>query len=137
MYTPTQPREAARKRLARISLIVPIAFGVYCFLGASELLAAPESNQPPAIVITYPFDGTGYPFGHDVPINADAEDKDGRVVKVEFFAEILLGFEYLQGNHSNAFTLFLGTVTNAPYKFTWTNASFDLSSVALLTAKAT
>ena len=137
MYTATQSREVNWKMFVKINPTISLAFVVYFFLSASALVAASESNQPPVIVITYPFDRTGYPDGRDVPIKVNAEDKDGRVIKVEFFAEILIGSDYFNGNHSNAFTLFLGIVTNAPYKLTWTNASLDLSSVALLTAKAT
>src|SRR5436190_21235798 len=99
----------------KINSAISLAFVVCCFLSAPALFAGSGSNQPPVIVITYPFDGTAVPFGHDVPIKANAEDKDGSVIKVEFFAEILNGFEYLNGNHSNAFTLSLGFVTNAPY----------------------
>jgi len=122
---------------AKINLTILLSFVVYPFLSVLVLVAASESNEPPVIVITYPFDPTGYPDGRDVPIKVNAEDKDGSVIKVEFFAEILLARDYLNGNHSDALTVLLGTVTNAPYKLTWTNASLDLSSIALLTSRAT
>jgi hypothetical protein len=120
----------------KIVPMVSLAFVVYCFLNASAWVGAAVTNQPPTIVITYPSD-TRAPISTDVPIKVDAEDKDGSVIKVEFFAEILDGIDYLHGNHSNAFTLFLGTVTNAPYKFTFTNGVPGGNDVAILTAKAT
>jgi hypothetical protein len=131
-----QPEEVDGTIVIKTSLSIFLVFVGCFFLSTTSLLAGSESNQPPSVAITYPL-GTGFPDGFDVPIKVNAEDKDGRVIKVEFFAKILLSGEYHQGNHSNAVTLFLGTVTNAPYKVTWTNASVDLSSVALLTAKAT
>jgi hypothetical protein len=121
----------------RITAAVLLVLVACFFFSASALRAAFESNQPPVTVITYPFDMTAYPDGRDVPIRVDADDKDGSVVKVEFFAELLLAGDYVNGNHSNAFTLFLEFVTNAPYKLTWTNASIDLGDVVILTAKAT
>jgi len=136
MNVATQPGEVDGTMVVKTTLTIFLAFVGCFFLTISSLMAGPESNQPPSVVITYPF-GMGYPGGFDVPVKADVEDKDGRVIKVEFFAEILNAGDYFNGNHSNAVTLFLGTVTNAPYKVTWTNASLDLSSVALLTAKAT
>jgi hypothetical protein len=129
MFSARQPRQ--------VNWTISLAFVVYLFLSASALVDAAETNQPPTIVITYPFDLTGFPAVRDVPIKVNAEDKDGSVVKVEFFAEILNASDYFNGNHSNAFTLFLGVVTNAPYKFTWTNASVGGGDVGLLTAKAT
>ena len=121
----------------KINQTISLSFVVYFCLNASAVVDAAETNQPPTIVITYPFDKTEYPDNFDVPIKVNADDKDGSVVKVEFFAEILNGFGYLNGNHSNASTLFLGFITNAPYKLTWTNAMLGGSDVALLAAKAT
>jgi len=121
----------------KINQTISLSFVFYFCLNASAVVDAAETNQPPTIVITYPFDKTEYPDNFDVPIKVNADDKDGSVFKVEFFAEILNGFEYLNGNHSNASTLFLGFITNAPYKLTWTNAMLGGSDVALLAAKAT
>src|SRR5213593_4799083 len=87
MYTATQPREVNGKMFVKINLTISLAFVVYFFLSASTLMAASESNQPPVIVITYPFDKTllagninVYPDGYDVPIKVNAEDKDGSII---------------------------------------------------------
>jgi hypothetical protein len=140
MCATNQPGEAYGSIVVNTSQAIFFACIVCFLLSTSALFAGSATNQPPVVVITYPFDLTGLPFLSDVPIKVNAEDKDGSVIKVEFFAEILCAFDYFSGNHSNALMLSLGLVTNAPYKFTWTNASFQRGScadVALLTAKAT
>ena len=74
-------------------------------------------DQPPTVSITSPIDGTTYTEPATVPISADANDSDGTVTEVDFYA----------GN-----TL-LGSSTAAPYSFTWTNVpagSYSLTAIA-------
>ncbi len=76
-------------------------------------------NYFPTVNITAPSNGTNFLPGTDITITVDAEDSDGTVTKVEFFAD---------GN------ILLGEDTTAPYSFTWTNAT---EGDYTLTARAT
>jgi RHS repeat-associated protein len=76
------------------------------------------ANQPPAVSITSPANGATYAAPATVSISAAASDPDGTVSKVEFFGDGSL----------------IGTVTVAPYNFTWSNVAAGTHSI---TAKAT
>ena len=81
--------------------------------GSSNVL-----NLAPTITILSPTNGATFGQPVNIPITTDADDSDGTIRKVEFFA----------GNVK------LGEVTDAPFNFTWSNASFGIH---LLTARAT
>ncbi len=81
--------------------------------GASNVL-----NVAPTIAILSPTNGASFGQPVDVVIATDANDSDGAIAVVEFFA----------GNAK------LGEASNAPFSFTWTNAPFGSH---LLTARAT
>ena len=82
---------------------------VECHFQASPkwtLATSAGSNTPPTVSLTSPAQGTVYNSAPaTVQINANANDIDGTITKVEFY---------------NGVTL-LGTSTTAPYSFTWNN----------------
>jgi hypothetical protein len=69
--------------------------------------AQPPANFPPAISIDSPANGAIYSAPAEIPITATASDSDGSIASVGFFSG----------------TTLLGTVSNAPYAFTWTNVA--------------
>ena len=66
-----------------------------------------QQNFFPSVSITTPISDSNFLPGTDITITAEAEDSDGMVTKVDFFAN---------GN------IKLGEVTTAPYTLTWQNA---------------
>ena len=81
--------------------------------GSSNVL-----NVAPTITILSPTDGATFGQPVNIPITTDANDSDGAITKVEFFA----------GKSK------LGEVTSTPFDFTWINAPFGSH---VLTARAT
>ena len=79
---------------------------------------ASTSNAPPSVSITNPVSGAVFTAPASISIVADATDSDGRVARVDFFENATL----------------LGTATNKPFAFTWTNVVAGSYS---LTARAT
>lgn len=75
-------------------------------------------NNPPTVNITSPANNATFTGPATININANANDVDGSVTKVEFF---------------NGGTK-LGEATSAPYSYTWSNVS---NGTYTLTAKAT
>jgi len=75
-------------------------------------------NEPPAVSITSPANGTIFVLGAAVAITASATDTDGTVAKVDFFDGATL----------------LGTATAAPYSVTLANVA---AGTHTLTARAT
>jgi hypothetical protein len=63
------------------------------------------ANQPPAVSLTAPANGSSYPAPASVTIAATASDTDGTVTSVEFY----------QG------TTLVGSDTTSPYSATWSN----------------
>jgi plastocyanin len=91
--------------------------------GASATSAAigitvTAANQPPTVSITTPTNGASFTAPATIAIQANANDPDGSISKVEFFEGANL----------------LGTATTSPFAFTWTNVPAKAYS---LTAKAT
>jgi glucose/arabinose dehydrogenase/type 1 glutamine amidotransferase len=76
------------------------------------------SNNPPSVTLTAPPANAVFSTTTPITFSATASDQDGTIRKVEFFQN---------GN-------LLATVSNAPFKFTWTNAPADNY---LLVARAT
>ena len=70
-------------------------------------IAVGAPHQPPLVVLTAPEPCTVYDAPATVPLNADAVDPDGQVVKVEF----------VQG------TSVVAATTSLPYAGTWTNVA--------------
>jgi hypothetical protein len=76
------------------------------------------SNAGPTVSVTSPKTEAQFTAGSSVSISATAADSDGTIAKVEFY---------------NGSTL-LGSVTKAPYNYTWSNVKAGAYSI---TAKAT
>jgi hypothetical protein len=79
---------------------------------------ASTANTPPSVSLSSPSDGATFTEPATVPIVANATDTDGTIRQVDFFAGSTL----------------LGTMTNSPFNFTWTNVVAGSYS---LTARAT
>jgi RHS repeat-associated protein len=74
-------------------------------------------NALPDVALTSPTTGTTFTAPATIPLAANASDSDGTITRVDFF----------QG------TTPIGTATNAPYTFNWTNVgqgSYALTAVA-------
>jgi hypothetical protein len=85
--------------------------------------AAPPPNAPPTVSLTSPAAGATFTAPATISVAAAAND-DGAIAKVQFFAG----------------TTLLGTVTTAPYQFTWSNVaagSYSVTAVATDNAGAT
>jgi hypothetical protein len=76
------------------------------------------TNQAPAVTLTNPAPGAVFTAPASITLGAGATDSDGTVASVKFYDGAAL----------------VGMVTNAPFNFTWTNASLGAHS---LTAVAT
>jgi len=88
--------------------------------GASTVSAAVtiRVNAPPTVVLTSPATGASLIASATIPLAADASDSDGTIASVTFY----------QG------TTPIGTVSAAPYTFSWTNVgqgSYKLVAVAI------
>jgi hypothetical protein len=77
-----------------------------------------DDNKPPFVTLTSPENGAQFNAPTNILLRADAQDLEGPVARVEFFA----------GTNK------LGQTTAAPFQFLWTNAP---SGVHVLTALAT
>jgi hypothetical protein len=75
-------------------------------------------NTPPTVALTAPASGANYPEPAIITVAAAADDADGKVAKVDFFAGPTL----------------LGSDATRPYKFTWNDVPAGLY---VLTAVAT
>jgi RHS repeat-associated protein len=78
----------------------------------------PDLRTPPSVSLSSPAQGSRYQSSQTITISATASDNDGRVTKVEFFAD---GAK-------------LGEKLTAPYSFAWSNAP---GGAKVLTATAT
>ncbi len=81
------------------------------------LLKGPATNNPPAVSITSPADGTDFTAPANITIAATALDSDGSVASVAFYVGATL----------------LGTDPGAPFSFAWNNVStgtYTLTAVA-------
>jgi len=76
------------------------------------------ANQPPTVSLTAPISGSVFPAGSNITVSATASDSDGTIASVQFYNGAAL----------------LGTVSTAPYNFTWSNVAAGSYG---LTAKAT
>jgi hypothetical protein len=77
----------------------------------------PPANQPPAVTLTSPVNGSTYTAPANIVMNATASDVDGTVSSVRFYSG----------------TTLLGTDTASPYEHTWTGVpvgSYQLRAVA-------
>ncbi|HEU0307461.1 MAG TPA: Ig-like domain-containing protein, partial [Lysobacter sp.] len=76
-----------------------------------------SGNQPPAVTLTAPANGSSVAAGSTVTISASASDSDGSISKVEFFRD----------------TVLIGTDTSVPYSVAWvasTAGSYAIKAVA-------
>jgi major membrane immunogen (membrane-anchored lipoprotein) len=76
-----------------------------------------NSNVVPSVMITSPKSGDTFIQGSNIVIEANAQDTDGKIVKVEFY----------RGN------VLIGTSNTSPFKITWANVpagSFNLTAKA-------
>jgi hypothetical protein len=69
--------------------------------------------QPPLITLTSPTNGAIFASGSDVTMAASASDPDGSITTVKFFLDDIL----------------IGQDSEAPYTFTWANASTGTYSI--------
>src|SRR5690242_6890277 len=77
-----------------------------------------QANVGPSVSLTSPANGATYNAPATITLSASATDSDGSIRKVEFMAGGSV----------------IGTVTTAPYNFTWSNVAAGSYS---LTARAT
>ena len=82
---------------------VPPATDANVTLHAAALSIA-GGNNPPSVLLTNPVNNANFPVGTPISLNAIANDFDGTVTKVEFFAD---------GDR-------IGQDANSPYSATWT-----------------
>ena len=83
-----------------------------------ELLGNCEGgiNQSPTASITSPTNNSSFDLNSTIVIKANAQDSDGNITKVKFYA----------GN------ILLGEDTVAPYEFTWNNASVGTHALKVI-----
>ncbi len=83
-----------------------------------KVVQGATSNQPPNVAMTSPTDGSIFTAGKDIVVTAAANDADGTVSRVDFFA----------GSTP------LGSVTSTPYSVTWAAVpagTYSLKAVAV------
>lgn len=73
-----------------------------------EIGQATEKNQPPTVTVTSPERFATFNGGRPVTLHARADDADGRIEKVDFFATNGIGRR-----------IFLGSDVSAPYSWEW------------------
>ena len=86
--------------------------------GVMNNCAAPTPNQNPTVNISSPTKSTSFISPATITIDADANDPDGTIAKVEFFNG----------------TTKLGEKTSAPYSFTWkevTDGTYYITALAI------
>lgn len=95
------------------------------FLGAGmatppkpNIVVIGTGNNAPNVTLSSPKDATSFTGPTTITLSAVASDRDGTISKIEFY----------QG------TTLIGTVTSAPYTFSWTNVP---GGTYIITAKAT
>ena len=79
----------------------------------NKVFATGGGNINPTVSITSPANNTEFSAGDDIAITADANDIDGSITKVEFYAG----------------TVLLGEDSSAPYAYTWQNAPLGPNSI--------
>ena len=80
-------------------------------------LAMPGGNNPPSVLLTAPANNASLPLGSTISLTANANDFDGSVARVEFFAD---------GNK-------IGEDTSSPYSASWhptTTGRYSLTAEA-------
>jgi hypothetical protein len=85
---------------------------------AARTITVSAANQPPAVSLTAPANGSTYTAPASITVSATASDTDGTVVRVDFY----------QGS-----TL-IGSDTSSPFTITWGNVG---AGTYTLTARAT
>jgi len=86
-------------------------------LDSFKVTAGSTPNQPPNVAVTSPANGSTFTVGNSVTVNAAANDADGTVTQVNFFAG----------------TAQIGSSSTAPYSVTWSPAAagtYSLTAVA-------
>jgi hypothetical protein len=97
----------------RIRVLINGASGGYSRITEIEAYSNDGKNLLPTVSLNSPVAGTTYTAPANITFDASAVDRDGSVTKVDFY---------------NGTTL-LGTLTNAPYTFVWSNVSVGNYSV--------
>ena len=85
---------------------------------SSSVITVVNSNGPPAVSLSAPPDGSSFMAPVNLTIRADASDPDGRVARVDFYANGTL----------------LGSSSASPFSLVWSNVA---AGNYLLTATAT
>lgn len=91
----------------QLSAIVTDTYGSARASAAVQVIVAVPPTAVPVVAISSPADNAVFARHAPIPLSATASDSDGSIAMVEF----------LQG------TVSLATVTQAPYAFTWTDAT--------------
>ena len=87
-------------------------------LRQSYALPYPVGDAPPTVSITNPLDGSTFNAGSNITVTAEAQDTDGTIASVDFYAGGTL----------------LGRSTTAPYSTIWQNARPGTYSVYAVAA---
>ena len=93
----------------RIQLVVENTEGIQSAVDNVSIVVI--DSMPPTVSILSPADGTGDPLDGSLTIQADAQDADGAIVKVEFYVQNMM--------FGGAKTLF-GETDSSPYIVPWT-----------------
>ena len=92
----------------RLTLTLDSRAGEWMSVQFVEIGQATEPNQPPSVKVTSPLWRAGFNADRPVTIHAEAEDTDGRIARVDFFATNAAGKRQ-----------FLGSDMTAPYSWEW------------------
>jgi hypothetical protein len=100
-----------------MNLVVSNSATGTAYTGSQWFDACYGSDIPPVVTITSPLDHQAFTTGSDITINVSANDPDGTITKVEFYAD----------------TTKIGESSVSPYSYTWLGVA---DSVYTLKAKA-
>jgi uncharacterized repeat protein (TIGR01451 family) len=106
-------------RLFYVNLENPVNATLNKSQGVGTIVDDDRANAPPSVRITSPENQATFLPGSDIVVDAVAADSDGRVVRVDFYAD----------------TTLIGTATQEPFSVTWSKVA-TLGNYQL-TAKAT
>jgi RHS repeat-associated protein len=114
-YTTTIANAAAGTHV--LTAVATDGQGAQTTSAARTVTVNPGSNLAPTIALISPASGASFSAPATIALAANASDADGTIARVDFY----------QG------TIPIGTVTSAPYTFTWTNVgqgSYAVTAVA-------
>ena len=92
----------------RLTLTLDSRAGNWMSLAFLEIGRAKAPNEPPVVGLSGPLGREPFNSDRPVTLHAEANDRDGKIQKVQFFSTVGLGRRVL-----------LGTDFDAPYSFDW------------------